>query len=254
MISENNINKKGFTLSEMMVVIFIFSIIIASALPTITKRQKPSVNEVIPSGVIILWYGNVASSGFPSGWSPLNGSVSGVPNLTNRFIVGAGGTYAVTSTGGGNTYSLPSTSYMPAHNHTYTVSGPSPSSHTHTVSSVSTSGNHRHAYNTTAESDHTHTISADWLTTSGTSVSGCNFSIGSLSIYRLTSPSISDPNTDHAHTDSASSNEGNHSHSYSSTSSNSNSHTHTMYLGSNGSGSAFSTLPPYRALYFLIKD
>ena len=50
-----------------------------------------------PVGGIILWSGSVAS--IPSGWALCNGS-NGTPDLRNRFVVGAGSTYAVDATGG----------------------------------------------------------------------------------------------------------------------------------------------------------
>lgn len=40
----------------------------------------------VPSGVILLWSGNIAS--IPSGWVLCNGS-SGTPDLRDRFVVGA---------------------------------------------------------------------------------------------------------------------------------------------------------------------
>jgi hypothetical protein len=54
-------------------------------------------NAVFPAGGIIMWSGSVAS--IPSGWALCNGS-NGTPDLRNRFIVGAGSTYAVDATGG----------------------------------------------------------------------------------------------------------------------------------------------------------
>ena len=50
-----------------------------------------------PVGGIIMWSGSVAS--IPSGWALCNGS-NGTPDLRNRFVVGAGSTYAVNATGG----------------------------------------------------------------------------------------------------------------------------------------------------------
>jgi hypothetical protein len=50
-----------------------------------------------PSGGIIMWSGSIGS--IPSGWLLCNGS-SGTPDLRDRFIVGAGSTYAVAATGG----------------------------------------------------------------------------------------------------------------------------------------------------------
>jgi hypothetical protein len=52
---------------------------------------------LIPSGGIILWSGSIAS--VPAGWYLCNGS-NGTPDLRDRFVVGAGSTYAVDATGG----------------------------------------------------------------------------------------------------------------------------------------------------------
>lgn len=52
------------------------------------------------SGMILLWSGSVGS--IPSGWVLCNGS-NGTPDLRDRFIVGAGSTYAVNATGGSST-------------------------------------------------------------------------------------------------------------------------------------------------------
>ena len=50
-----------------------------------------------PSGGIIMWSGSIAS--IPSGWLLCDGT-NGTPNLRDRFVVGAGSTYAVAATGG----------------------------------------------------------------------------------------------------------------------------------------------------------
>lgn len=71
-------------------------------------------NSLIPPGGIILWSGSVAS--IPSGWALCNGS-NGTPNLQDRFIVGAGSTYAVAATGGATTH------VHAGGSHTHTVSG-----------------------------------------------------------------------------------------------------------------------------------
>jgi hypothetical protein len=71
----------------------------------------------IPSGAIILWSGSIAS--IPSGWLLCDGT-SGTPDLRNRFIVGAGSTYAVAATGG------TADAVVVSHTHTATDSG-----HTH---------------------------------------------------------------------------------------------------------------------------
>jgi hypothetical protein len=55
------------------------------------------VAAVIPSGVIVIWSGSAGA--IPSGWNLCNGS-NGTPDLRDRFVVGAGSTYAVGNTGG----------------------------------------------------------------------------------------------------------------------------------------------------------
>jgi hypothetical protein len=63
----------------------------------------------IPSGAILLWSGAIGS--IPSGWLICDGT-NGTPDLRNRFVVGAGSTYAVAATGG------TADSIVVSHNHT----------------------------------------------------------------------------------------------------------------------------------------
>jgi len=51
----------------------------------------------IPKGVIVLWSGAIAS--IPAGWAICDGT-NGTPNLRDRFVVGAGTSYAVGAAGG----------------------------------------------------------------------------------------------------------------------------------------------------------
>lgn len=73
----------------------------------------------LPSGVITLWSGSVAS--IPGGWYLCNGS-NGTPDLRDRFVVGAGSTYAVAATGGS------ADAVVVSHTHSATVTDPG---HTH---------------------------------------------------------------------------------------------------------------------------
>lgn len=57
----------------------------------------------VPAGVITMWSGSSAS--IPTGWVLCNGT-NGTPDLTDKFIIGAGGSYAVDSTGGSTTYTI----------------------------------------------------------------------------------------------------------------------------------------------------
>jgi microcystin-dependent protein len=127
----------------------------------------------VPTGSIMPY----AAATPPAGWLPCDGSavsratyadlfgvigtVWGVgdgsttfnlPNLEDRFLTGAGNTYAIAATGGAATVTL-ATSEIPGHTHTgpsHTHTGPS---HTHTgPSHIHTMGTHTHT-----GPSHTHT-------------------------------------------------------------------------------------------------
>jgi microcystin-dependent protein len=66
--------------------------------------------SLVPAGVIVMWSGSIAS--IPVGWLLCDGTNS-TPDLRNRFIVGAGSTYAVNATGGS------ADAIVVAHTHTY---------------------------------------------------------------------------------------------------------------------------------------
>lgn len=82
------------------------------------------LNKAMPSGGIIIWSGAIVD--IPAGWVLCNGS-SGSPDLRNRFVMGAGDTYAVGATGGATTHTL-TVAEMPAHSHGVTDPG-----HTHSA-------------------------------------------------------------------------------------------------------------------------
>jgi len=65
----------------------------------------------IPAGGIFLWSGSIGS--IPAGYVLCNGS-NGTPDLRDRFVVGAGSTYAVDATGGS------ADAIVVTHNHTAT--------------------------------------------------------------------------------------------------------------------------------------
>jgi microcystin-dependent protein len=85
----------------------------------------PSPPTPLPSGTIVLWSGSIGS--IPAGWVLCNGS-NGTPDLRNRFVVGAGSTYAVDATGGSADAIVVS--------------------HTHTATSAVTDPGHAHTINT----------------------------------------------------------------------------------------------------------
>ena len=87
-----------------------------------TEFVTAAVTASFPSGGIILWSGSSAT--IPTGWLLCNGS-SSTPDLRNRFVVGAGSTYAVAATGGSADAIVVSHTHTltdPGHNHTVSVS------------------------------------------------------------------------------------------------------------------------------------
>ena len=111
----------------------------------------PPAATPIPSGGIFLWSGSIGS--IPAGYVLCNGS-NGTPDLRDRFVVGAGSTYAVDATGGSadaivvtHNHTATSTSVVtdPGHNHTVPglalpfggTSGPDPAASTNSTTSGS---------------------------------------------------------------------------------------------------------------------
>ena len=107
------------------------------------KGQKgdSGTDASLPTGTIVAYGGNSA----PSGWQLCNGATpvttalqtllgqGTVPDLRNRFIVGAGSNYSRHNTGGSANATLV------AHSHTI-------NNHTHSFSASTTGGNHVHQY------------------------------------------------------------------------------------------------------------
>jgi len=103
----------------------------------------------VPAGAILLWSGSIAN--IPTGFVLCDGNNS-TPNLTDRFVVGAGSTYAVDATGGSADAVVVS--------HTHTVTDPG---HNH---SVPNSGSQNNSF------DSGTTVGNDVTGTSGTATTG----------------------------------------------------------------------------------
>lgn len=115
----------------------------------------------VPSGAILLWSGSTAS--IPTGFVICDGTNS-TPDLRNRFVVGAGDTYAVDATGG--------SADAVVVDHTHTASSSSSSSvtdpgHNH---SVPNSGSQNNSF------DSGTTVGNDTTGTSGTATTGISVS------------------------------------------------------------------------------
>lgn len=185
----------------------------------------------VPSGGIIMWSGSIAS--IPSGWFLCDGT-NGTPDLRDRFVVGAGSTYAVNATGGVDTVTL-TAAQTPAHTHSFsaTTSGHS-NDHTHSFSgTTSANGAHGHF---TMHTQSGNVFGYDAFTHSGLFIQTTG-----------TTQTLAAANTsgigDHTHTISGT------------TGGTSSNHTHTVsgFTGSVGGGAAHENRPPYLALAYIMR-
>lgn len=119
--------------------------------------------EGVPSGVIAMWSGSIAS--IPSGWVLCDGTNS-TPNLQDRFVIGAGSTYAVDASGGATTInSVASHTHLFSGNfssntgnagdHGHNASSADNANHIHNTNNT---GNHSHNGNTSNTGNHSHNI------------------------------------------------------------------------------------------------
>ena len=204
------------------------------------------VQASVPAGVILLWSGSIAS--IPSGWLLCNGS-SGTPDLRDRFVVGAGSTYAVGATGGAASVTLATTN-LPSHTHSISATGTTGTEsvgHTHTFSGTTSGQSATHTHSV-SDPGHNHVV------TNYAGIDQMNYRIssgvaagqsGNYTSTSYTGISLGNASADHTHT-------------YSGTTSNiSANHTHNVTVtgtsGATGSGTAFSILPPYYALAYIMK-
>jgi hypothetical protein len=183
--------------------------------------------------MIIHWFGLAANC--PAGWAICDGT-NGTPDLRDRFIVGAGNTYALGNSGGSTSQTITvnahvlTTAEMPSHSHgindpghSHGVSDPGHShgvndpSHSHVVSPVSDQG----SPGTGATNAYTGTTGGGIATQSastGVSIQGAGTGVGVDSASTGVSTQSAGSDGGHSHTASGSTN-----------------------------------LPPYYGLYFIMK-
>lgn len=194
---------------------------IKATFPNITApvtATAAQLNSPIPAGVIVLWSGAVGA--VPSGWALCNGS-NGTPDLRDRFVVGAGSTYAVGATGGTTT-----TSAAGGHTHTEASAG----GHNHTGVTGDT------ALTTAQMPSHTHTWSGTQTAEDNNFTAGSNWlregSTVQSSAFTVTTTATGE-GAAHSHTIGT---DGSHSHTINAVGD----HTHTV-------------TPPYYALAYIMK-
>lgn len=112
-------------------------------------QLSPSARNVVPLGTVIAWYRATGAVSLPTGWELCDGrnwsavandmglSSDTLPDLRNRFVLGAGGSGpAERSTGGSHTLGL-------SHNHTVDSHTHSTADHSH---GILTDGTHHHQF------------------------------------------------------------------------------------------------------------
>jgi microcystin-dependent protein len=215
------------------------------------------------AGMIMLWSGSIAS--VPSGWALCDGT-NGTPNLRDRFVIGAGSTYAVNATGGSATATLATTN-LPSHTHSISASGTTgnqSNGHTHTFSGTTSgqSADHVHSGTTASAGTHEHDVrsiaTGNLLQhTAGAGATPHRIFDGSVTGIPQ-SKFIAASAGAHDHTITTGGVSANHTHTYSGTTSDiSANHNHTVTVtgtsGATGSGTAFNILNPYYALAYIMK-
>jgi microcystin-dependent protein len=145
-----------------------------------------------------------------------------LPNYTDRMPIGAGSSYSVNSQGGSATTTL-TTTELPSHSHSASSSSSSSSSFS---GSAGTTGS--------TNIDHTHNYNLGSITASGPYAQVTAVNAGPVSTGGMNSNQ-------------------NHTHTFTPAGTVSTSTSTSTSIGSTGSGAAFSNLPPYLGIYFIIK-
>ena len=126
--TSTNTSGEGLSVSGVVPGTYTVSTISVDAYGRVTSANNGTIPSSFPTGGIIMWSGSVIS--IPSGWYLCDGA-NGTPDLRNRFVVGAGSTYAPAATGGS------ADAVVVSHNHTATSTD---SGHTHLETYFDASG------------------------------------------------------------------------------------------------------------------
>lgn len=234
-----------------------------------------SAPNIAPVGAIVMW----GTPSAPSNWLICNGAnvsrttysslfsvigtqfgagdgstTFGLPNISQRIPVGAGGTYNLGNTGGSETVTL-TAPQIPTHTHPF--SGGAAGSHTHSGSTGS-SGDHSHTTGPSGNHPHTAGPLEFRYRSGGNPGTPSNATLGfpnPVGVYGAPSGSATgtinvinstDQGGDHNHSINSS---GTHSHSISTEPN----HTHPGTIGPTGSGDSHANMPPYIVLNYIIK-
>lgn len=232
---------------------------------------KEDAGAAIPAGVITLWSGSASS--VPAGWFLCDGG-NGTPDLTDRFVVGAGVSYAPGDEGGAERVSLSEGELAP---HTHGAGGLGTlgaGGHSHDIS-IGAAGSHTHNAFTELGGEHDHDIESALIQFPPTFDEFGNIITQPLlsSIDFPGTPNYpktryllhgyfteADPDTESntelsdTHFHEFTTNDANdHTHDYSLSSVSNHTHQVNGTTGSAGSGASHENRPPYYALAYIMK-
>lgn len=83
-------------------------------LKDVVDDLEEEIVKLVPKGIIVMWSGSLDD--IPNGWALCDGQTSGVPDLTRKFIYGAGNGLYVNGKGGHDTITLRE-DQLPKHRH-----------------------------------------------------------------------------------------------------------------------------------------
>jgi microcystin-dependent protein len=192
--------------------------------------NEATINNATPVGIICMWSGATP----PTGWTlcdgvqvPRSDGTGNItpPDLRNKFVIAAGATYALNTTGGAASVTL-SAAQMPVHNHG--ASG-----------SADVQGNHAHNGSTDGQGNHQHTLPNSGSVQAGSDNGGAQSPVATgYGSGRGQNP------TDYG---------GYHSHNISTDAQGNHSHNISVSIGNAGSGQPFNIIPPYYAIAYIMK-
>lgn len=182
-----------------------------------------SETGIIPRGLISLWSGTIEA--IPQGWALCNGE-NGTPDLRDRFVVGAGLSYALASKGGSKD------AVVVEHTHTQ-------SSHSHS-GTTDRDGGHSHSVYINSAGGHSHSVTVPTATKN-------SYHSRPLQGYFLGEDVSYTTNYESSHSHSGSTDsEGDHAHILYVSSA-------TPTIHSTGVSGVDKNLPPYYALAYIMK-
>lgn len=208
----------------------------------VMRALAKALQGIVPVGFIGLYSGGVES--IPSGWALCDGT-KGTPDLTDKFVLGAGRNYAVNAKGGAAQVQL-SVANMPPHTHTGYSSAVGDHAH---AAWTDAQGWHGHSGTTYNAGSHAHA-----LTDAGSAQAGSDNGGAMVSSPTGYGTSRGQYGTqaagEHAHNfDTAGA--GTHGHNIGMNGAGA--HSHDVYTYSTGGGTAHENMPPFYALAYIMR-